>query len=137
MQVKKTAAAVVAGLSMVVLVATPAIAEGSWSSNISNAVPGFESRTWQDNNLDNVSTTVGFSGCSLDFGQTFSTTQLEMWGEFGGFPDQNLGNVQNTCGTSDWGIVSSNAYHFRVNTINYSTDASIYQMDVSSVYTAY
>jgi hypothetical protein len=111
------------------------MAEGSWSSSISSANTGFESRSWQDSNLDNVSTTVRFSGCSITDGRAFSATQLERWAEHGGFPDQNLGNRQNYCNTSNWGDVSNNSYHFRINTINYATSG--YRLNVSSVVTNY
>lgn len=116
------------------LVASPALAEGQWSSSITKAITGFQSRTWQDNNNDNVSTTVTFGTCSTTPG-TFSSTSLEMWGEFGLFPDQNLGTKTNYCGTSNWGDVANNAYHFRINKINGSTSG--YWVWVGSVVTKY
>ncbi|MES2093202.1 MAG: DUF4179 domain-containing protein [Actinomycetota bacterium] len=125
--------ALIIGTSM--LAASPALAEGNWTSSITSALTGFYSRTWQDNNSDNVNTTVGFSGCSITDGRAFTETQLEMWGEFGALPDQNLGNIQNTCNTSSWGRVANNAYHFRINTINGSTSG--YRLNVTSTYTAY
>jgi hypothetical protein len=127
------AGALIVGTS--ILAASPALAEGNWTSFITRAITGFQSRTWQDNNSDNVSTTVSFSGCSISEGVAFQKTQLEMWGEFGALPDQNLGNIQNTCNTSNWGRVANNAYHFRINTINGAT--SPWHLNVSSVYTAY
>ncbi|MET4781493.1 hypothetical protein [Glaciihabitans sp. UYNi722] len=137
MKITKRRALVVGALIIgtSVLAAGPAMAEGSWSSSISGAVTGFQSRSWQDSNLDNVETRVVFSGCSVDGGQTFTKTQLEMWGEFGAFPDQNLGNISNTCNTSNWGRVANNSYHFRVNTINGTTSG--YHLSVTTNNTYY
>lgn len=56
-------------------------------------------------------------------------------GEFGLFPDQNLGTKTNYCGTSNWGDVANNAYHFRINKINGSTSG--YWVWVGSVVTKY
>jgi len=132
---KKTAIVAAVALAGSLLSAAPAMAEGSWSSYITRAIAGFQSRSWQDNNIDNISTSVQFSGCSLEGGVAFEKTQLEMWGEFGAFPDQNLGNIQNYCGTSSWGRVASNSYHFRINTINGVTNA--YWLNVNSVVVKY
>ncbi len=137
MQLSKRSALVIGGLVIgtSIVAASPALAEGSWTSSISSAITGFQSRTWQDNNSDNVATTVSFSGCTITDGRPFSKTQLEMWGEFGAFPDQNLGSIQNTCNTSNWGRVANNAYHFRINTINGSVSG--YRLNVTTVRTAY
>lgn len=57
--------------------ATPAFAEGSWSSYIDNWTYGKESRRWSDSNSDAASTTVTFSGCSTDSGR-FGAAQLRL-----------------------------------------------------------
>lgn len=120
-----------------VLTAAPAMAEGSWSSSISAAVVGFQSRTWQDSNLDNLSTTVRFTTCSVTGAPSFTGTQVELWGENGGFPDQNVGNKSTTCTSAmNWGRVGNNAYHFRINTINGLTDGTR-KLTVNSVVTNY
>ena len=45
-------------------VATPAFAEGSWHSYLDKVLPGFDSRTWRDGNVDANSTNIGFTNCN-------------------------------------------------------------------------
>lgn len=53
------AAAVLAGMT-----AVPAFAEGKWESSITGANTGFKTRTWEDKNTDNKSTTFGGRNCT-------------------------------------------------------------------------
>ncbi|MBF4636267.1 hypothetical protein ITJ38_17790 [Agreia pratensis] len=102
-----------------VLVASPAFAEGSFSSSISGANPGFSSRSWQDSQLDNISTTVSFSGCSTSTGPDFQNASLNMYDEHGLLPDASIGTITNSCDTSDWGNnLNSDGFHFTVDAIN-------------------
>jgi hypothetical protein len=102
-----------------VLMASPAFAEGSFSSNISGANPGFSSRSWQDSQLDNFSTTVSFLGCSTSAGPPFENASLNMYDEHGAFPDASIGTVDNACDTSSWGNgLNSDGFHFTVDRIN-------------------
>lgn len=117
----KTSAAV-GFIATGVLLASPAFAEGSFSSSISGGNPGFTSRSWQDSQLDNVDTTVSFSGCSTSAGPQFQNASINMYDEHGLFPDASIGTKDNACETSNWGNGStgllSDGYHFTVDRIN-------------------
>ncbi len=118
--------------------ALPAFAEGNWSSSISGAAVGFSSRSWQDSNVDAAHTGVTFSGCSVDFAPSgFSSTDVNLYDEFGGFPDQSVGTKNNTCGTSDWGrMTRSDQYHWTIDGIN-GDGSSQPRLNVDSVTQSY
>lgn len=102
------------------LSAAPAMAEGMWTSYISGAGIGFNSRTWNDKQLDTATTTVKLSGCSLNNGYAFGSTHLNLW-RYWGFLTvyDNLGAIQNFCNTSDWGQAQlAGDFHFSVLKIN-------------------
>ncbi len=107
------------------LTASPALAEGSWTSYLSNVPVGFESRTWADRDIDQVATTVKLSGCSVS-GTTFSSTGIALyqdtwlWGVF-----TNHGLITNTCNTVSWGQgLGSGNYHLTFERINGSSSTS-------------
>ena len=106
----------------ILLAATPAMAEGSWSSYLSSVGVGFSSRTWYDGALDQVATTVKLSGCSMTSGGTFASATLNLYREYGVFPDISMGSINNTCNTSNWGqALGGDYYHFTIEKINGST----------------
>ncbi|GHJ98065.1 hypothetical protein SNE510_75840 [Streptomyces sp. NE5-10] len=91
---------------------TPAFAEGSWSSSMSGVLPGFESRRWNDTNADSTSTSVAFSGCSVE-GRTFRAATLIVWKDVFG-PDESKGTRTNYCNTTSWGDLAAGSYYFEV-----------------------
>ena len=116
---KKIAVASSILLAGSLLTAAPAMAEGMWTSYISGAPIGFNSRTWTDMGLDPVATTVSLSGCSLNNGYAFGSTHLKLWRtHFLWFPD-DLGAIQNFCNKVSWGqALGAGDYHFEVIKIN-------------------
>lgn len=124
-------------ISGMLLGASPALAEGSWSSYLSKVGVGFSSRTWTDNALDQVATTVKLSGCSMNSGGTFSSARINLYREYGFLPDQSVGIITNTCNTSNFGQgLSADMYHFTIDRINGSTNSSL-RMSATSVVTGY
>jgi hypothetical protein len=111
--------------------ATPAYAEGSWSSFISGWTPGKESRRWTDNNTDSVSTSVSFRGCASDGGTGFRQAGLKLWKDVFG-PDEDQGTKSNTCNTVYWGDKASGTYYFELWSVT-----SGGQLSVNSVTTRY
>ncbi len=111
--------------------ATPAFAEGSWSSSMSNVRVGFESRRWADKNSDAAGTIVSLRYCS-----GYSGPNAE--GDGGKFTlnlikdtlfDEARGNVTYVCQGStwkqyNWGRQPAGNYFFRVTNINYGGPAS-------------
>lgn len=112
---------------------TPAHAEGSWSSYISNWIAEDESRRWDDRNTDSVSTSVGLNGCSSS-PTSFRSVTLAVYKDVFG-PDDNKGNKDNTCGTNYWGDLSSGTYYFSAELIN--KNATGYRFSASAVYVRY
>ncbi|MER6400871.1 MULTISPECIES: hypothetical protein [unclassified Kitasatospora] len=90
--------------------ATPALAEGSWTSHISNWGPGSESRRWTDYDRDDAVTTVSFKGCTTDTNE-FKNADLQLYKDVVG-PDRAYGYRLNRCDTSVWGDQSSGEYYF-------------------------
>lgn len=117
------AAAVAVSLTL----ATPASAEGSWSSYISNWSGGEESRRWTDNHSDSASTTVGFSGCDFH-GGSVANLELQRVRDF--LPDVSHGSRNNTCNTRSWGEIQTRGQFYFVY-------RSTHYLDVSTVTTRY
>jgi hypothetical protein len=123
--------------SGVLLASSPAMAEGTWSSYLSSVGTGFSSRTWSDNALDQVATTVKLSGCSMNTGGTFSSATLNLYREYGILPDISMGSISNACNTSNWGqALGADTYHFTIDKINGST-SSTPRFSATSVVTNY
>ncbi|MFI9569734.1 hypothetical protein [Streptomyces rishiriensis] len=119
-----TAAAV---LAATVATISPASAEGSWSSHITNWSGGEESRRWRDTHADSASTTVSFSRCNFD-GATGSALNLYRVRDL--LPDVSIGGRTNTCNTVSWGqIQTSGSYYFQY--------GSGHLLTVGSVVTSY
>ncbi|MEV7782841.1 hypothetical protein [Kitasatospora sp. NPDC088351] len=90
--------------------ATPALAEGSWTSHISNWGPGSESRRWGDSDRDDTVTTVAFQGCTTD-NNDFKNADLQLYKDVFG-PDKAYGYRLNHCDLSAWGDQSAGDYYF-------------------------
>jgi hypothetical protein len=117
--------------------ATPAHAEGSWSSSISNWLTGKESRQWTDNNTDSVSTTVSLSGCSIPNGQRFENVTLGLYRDRSVLPDVSKGERTNACGNFGWGDVEAGTYHFTLKKINGSTGGLGHNFSATGVTTKF
>jgi hypothetical protein len=128
----------IASVIGVVAFALPAHAEGSWSSYISGWLVGRDSRTWADNNVDDVSTTVSLSGCSIPNGQAFTNVTLELFRSRTLLPAESKGRRTNGCGTFGWGDVQQGSYHFSLQAINGISDGTGgYNFSASGVTTRY
>jgi hypothetical protein len=117
--------------------ATPALAEGKWTSFMSNVPVGFESREWADRNLDDVPTTVKLSGCSVS-GTQFSSTTITLYQDTI-FPlfFTNHGQINNYCNSVSWGqALGAGNYHFTVEKINGSATTTR-KLSASTVVTGY
>lgn len=132
---KLTALALGIAVGSSALAAAPAMAEGSWNSNLSGVLVGKSSRSWQDSHIDSVHTATTFSGCSAS-PSGFSSTVINLYDEYGALPDQSVGQKTNKCGTSDWGAMTrSDGYHWTIDAINGSQ--TLYRLSVSSVHQTY
>lgn len=135
-RVKRAALIGVSSLCLVLSTISPAHAEGSWSSSVSNALTGFTSRSWTDNNSDATATRTVWSGCSTVTG-TYRNTTLDLarnrtWP----LPDVTYGERTSSCGTFNWGRMTDvGSYHWTIKRINDS--ASGWRVNVSSTTTYY
>ena len=136
---KSLAFAGVGAVVLSLLATAPALAEGSWSSSLSGARTGFQSRSWQDSHLDRNSTIVALSGCSYP-GQSglVNSIAVTLYAEWGLLPDQSVGNrTARPCGSLNWGEQTrSDSYHWTINALNNST-SSAGNINVSSLTTSY
>ncbi|MFI8966596.1 hypothetical protein ACIGO8_31305 [Streptomyces sp. NPDC053493] len=111
--------------------AAPAFAEGSRSTYIQGWQVGHESSRWTDNNLDAVTTSVGFSGCTTDGWNGFKAATLILWKDVFG-PDPSQGVKTNYCNRVYWGDQSSGSYYFSVD--GFTTGGSLSVSSVGIVY---
>lgn len=98
--------------------AGPVLAQGSFTSYIQGAVWGFDSRTWNDGNTDNVLTTIRFDGCRDGVPGTDPNDWVDvgLWKENWGW-QENRGVNRFHCWTSDterWGDEPAGNYHFTI-----------------------
>lgn len=113
-----------------------AYAEGSWNSSIYGALPGFTSRSWQDNNHDSASTVTYFQGCSLRYG-SLTTIDVALYDKMGMFPDYRVTGVNRNCGSYNFGrMTRPNEYYFKIERVN-NSNVSNYYLDVSYVQQSY
>lgn len=104
-------------LGITVGMTTAAFAEGSWSSYISEALSGFDSRQWTDNNSDGTNTSIRFDGCvDVNAGYIATSAEVQLTRETPWYqPEVNMGRKTLDCGSSDtrsWGQVQASNYHF-------------------------
>jgi hypothetical protein len=132
----KAATVAVGGLLLSMTLVSPVRAEGNWSSSVSNALTGFQSRDWTDNNSDSASTRTVWSGCSVVTG-TYQNTTLDLarnrtWP----LPDATYGERTTSCGTFNWGRMTDvGSYHWTIKKINGSTSG--WRVNVNSLTTYY
>lgn len=108
--------------------AGPALAEGTFSSSISKAVPGFESRQWQDNNLDSTNGYVNFKYCTGDIAGYIVEVDVGIYKEDAG-PDTQVGRETLQCQTGSdsvySGDVGKDQYHFTIKGIKNATKVNV------------
>ena len=75
-------------------VATPAYAEGSWTSTVSGVYAGFGSRTWTDKNKDSAANYAQIRNCSR--GATIAIYRNRPFP----IPDDVVGTKKATCNAS-------------------------------------
>lgn len=107
---------IVLGALIAVLGVTTALAEGFFSSYMSNVYPGFSSRTWDDDNTDSTSTWVYFEDCRYG-GLTSVNTDIRIRKENSWWPDETVGESNLNCYASDiayFGDMNAADYHFDI-----------------------
>ncbi|MER8219903.1 hypothetical protein ABTZ58_04755 [Streptomyces sp. NPDC094143] len=122
----------VIGTAAAATLALAPIAEANWSSSISGASVGFESRRWSDE----LYSQVLFTGCTTDGSKS---TDVQMWNDISFQPDEAYDNKTFTAcfsgGTSngEWTDLPSGMrdYYFKIAKIGGSTFGP--QLSVSSV----
>ncbi|WP_329167834.1 hypothetical protein OG939_35920 [Streptomyces sp. NBC_01685] len=113
----------------------PAFAQGSYTSKIIGWLPGKESNHWTDGNTDSVSTSVKFSGCSVDNGR-FTYAGLQLKKERSGLPDTVVNRDNNYCDTSSFGDKGAGKYYFNYSSLN-GQDTTAAYLSVSTVTVRY
>ncbi|MDX3577981.1 MULTISPECIES: hypothetical protein [unclassified Streptomyces] len=124
----------IVGTAAVITLAMAPIAEANWSSSITGASVGFESRRWSDE----LYSQVKFTGCTTDPGVTKST-DVQIWNDISFQPDEAYDNKTFTAcfngGTSngEWTDLPSGMrdYYFQIKKIAGSTFGP--QLSVRSV----
>jgi hypothetical protein len=122
----------VVGMAAVTTLALAPIAEANWSSSITAASVGFESRRWSDE----LYSQVLFTGCTTDGSKS---TDVQMWNDIALQPDESYDNKTFTAcfsgGTSngEWTDLPSGIrdYYFKIMKIGGSTFGP--QLSVRSV----
>ncbi|MEU9668817.1 hypothetical protein AB0J81_20850 [Streptomyces bobili] len=122
----------VVGTAAVITLALAPIAEANWSSSITGASVGFESRRWSDE----LYSQVLFTNCNTDGS---NSTDVQMWNDISLQPDESYDNKTFTAcfsgGTSngEWTDLPSGMrnYYFQIMKIGGSTFGP--QLSVSSV----
>ena len=110
---------VLLGLLAAFAFAGTALAEGQWTSYMTGVLPGFNSRTWDDQNLDGTSTNIKLVECrdSVPGTDPADWAKLSLEKENWIFPSENLGTKTFNCWVSStqfWGDVVAAHYHFTV-----------------------
>lgn len=128
----------IAGVALTLMIgAIPAIAEGQWSSYLSSVGVGFKSRDWQDTKSDWAETKITLTGCTMNSGGSFASTDIHLKREGGWFPDQSIGVIRNYCGTSNFGNGHpAGTYNFTLDRINASTSSTL-RISATTIVTRY
>lgn len=121
MKVSRSVAALAGASFVIVGLAGPALAEGTFSSSISNAATTFESRQWQDNNLDSTNGYVNFKNCQGTIGGVQVSVDVGIYKEDAG-PDTQVGREWLQCQKGSdkpsdsvyAGDVGKDQYHFTI-----------------------
>ncbi|WP_418516924.1 hypothetical protein ACNUCX_06880 [Curtobacterium flaccumfaciens pv. flaccumfaciens] len=139
--ISRRAAAIVSGgvVLATVLAASPAFAEGSWSSKLTGVAIGKNSRSWQDSHKDRVRTATAFVGCRISGNASgFKSASVRLYDERGLLPDKSMGTKVNTCGRSDWGVMTRpDRYHWTISALNGASYEPALRLSVTTVRQSY
>ncbi|MQS07240.1 hypothetical protein [Streptomyces alkaliphilus] len=134
-----------ATLAVTSLVAAPSASakpyEGTWSSSITGAATGFNSRWWEDKNQTSNGTVIQFKSCTTVSGPAFKSVTVQLTRYRPVIADVNEGQKEFTAcagtGTSsgNWGRVQAAEYRFALMKINGNTSG--HWMSVSGVTVTY
>ena len=126
-------------LAMAGFIASPAFAEGSFSSYFRGWLPGTSSRTWSDQNRDADATRITLGGChAVSSGAVPITPQLQLTRETPWYlPDDNRGRKSFECWsqpsvTQSWGRQPSGTYHFTLTKVN-GSDVAVDKISAPTV----
>jgi hypothetical protein len=134
---------VLLGVTLLLVSASVALAEGYWTSYLSGVNRGYNSRTWRDYHNDSASTWVYFADCN-DRDPNTSSDQvwatLILWRHAGIFPPEDKGHIAKYCyyGASfNWGVQPGPAedFHWQVN--DFSGGSGGNRLDVNHLTTYY
>lgn len=135
---RKLLAITVATVALLLLLTSAAAAEGYWTSYISGALTGFNSRNWTDNHNDSNSTLVTFDNCTETSDPYLSgeNADVQLWRVISLWPDVKEGThtlyCYNAWATGDYGeMTTAGTYHFTISKIDGSTSG--HQIDVQYV----
>jgi len=129
---KRKIAAVVAGAAALPVLFAPS-AWANWSSYMTDATIGFESRRWADESY----TEVNFKGCNNS--RLDNSVGIQIYQDINNWPDNGYGEKTFTkCfdGGTSTGTESGlppGAYYFEVKSIDGISDGTLFNVDVSSV----
>lgn len=117
-----------------------AFAEGSWTSSITGALTGFDSRNWTDKKIDNANTTIKLEGCrNVNVApNAVTTTDVQLQKNNNNWPDESKGTKILSCrnsATGNWGNVAKGDYYFRIKKIDGNESGG--RLNVTKVTTAY
>ncbi|MFK0049991.1 hypothetical protein ACIQU4_38970 [Streptomyces sp. NPDC090741] len=115
---RQRVAGVMAGVTLLCTAGmSPAHAEGTFDTYISNWYVSNESRHWTDRNSDGAWTGVYFEGCSTDAG--FNHAGLMLRKAVDWQPDPSKGSRTNYCGWVDWNDPDdAGQYYFVLESLN-------------------
>ncbi len=108
-------------------IAPSAFAEGNFSSSISGAATGFNSRWWDDKNQDSSDTVIKFTGCTTTSGPAFKSVTVQLTRYRPVISDVNEGQKTFTAcanggtSTGNWGRKQAAEYRFALMKINGSS----------------
>lgn len=129
-----------------VALAGPAVAEGAWSSYITNAHTGFRSRNWTDNATDGANTGISFSRCTYYTpGTSTSSIGVEVSKDISLAPDKHYGTQLFWCAPTStnvyhsWGNPGAGNFFFTINSIagGGTGGTGYYEASVGSLTTSY
>lgn len=127
---KRRNAAVTFFLTGLILMPVAAQAEGRWTSNYQNVFTPFESRRWQDNNVDGANTEKYMSGCrGPNPAYTSISGTFNLYRALSFRPDEDRGGRTFACygsARAGWGRVPSGEYHFTLKAVNGSSSGGAF-----------
>ncbi len=143
MNIRRTVPAALALTIGLAGLASPAFAEGSFTSHMSGWLTGLSTRSWDDANSDDNSTTFGAKGCSYETGDAVASITMELNRNDTWTPDEHYGNKKVTCTptsathTVGWGDKGKGNFDMTLKQIDGSTVSKWGHLYVDYVKIAY